>query len=67
MKLSSDGPSSLQVNLDSTEFGQDHKFTITVDPKGAIPESNESNNVLSVTVKLPTKVTGSGDVPCFAS
>jgi CARDB len=58
------GVTPMQVDLQAGDYNQDQQFTITVDPKNVIPETNENNNTLSVTVSLPSQPTSPTDVPC---
>jgi hypothetical protein len=63
--LSTDGAvTPMQVDLQASDYDQDQQFTLTVDPNNVIPESNENNNTLSVTVSLPSQPTSPTDVPC---
>ncbi len=53
------GPNNEAVNtaqfaLRSSDFGRTHTVTITVDSAGEVPETDEADNRISVTVALPS-------------
>ncbi|MFI5694699.1 hypothetical protein ACIA58_22790 [Kribbella sp. NPDC051586] len=58
------GSAPMTVALGSADYSQVHHFTLTLDPEGKIPETNESNNSLEVRVDLPTRPDSPSDVPC---
>lgn len=54
----------LQVDLSTGSYGRSHRFTITADPANETTERDESNNVLRITVDLPSRPSSATDVPC---
>ena len=54
----------MQVDLNTGDYGQSHRFTITADPDNTIVERDEANNELVVTVSLGDRPTTSGNVDC---
>ena len=55
---------AMQVDLNTDDYGQSHRFTITADPDNVIVERDETNNELVVTVSLGDRPTTSGNVDC---
>ena len=55
---------ALQVDLSLGDYDRRHEFTITVDPRNETVESDESNNVISITVDLADRPTTFVEVPC---
>jgi hypothetical protein len=55
---------AMQTPLRDGDFGRTHRFTITADPGNQVVERDESNNTLTVTVRLPARPDGAVDVPC---
>ena len=55
---------AMQVDLNTDDYGQSHRFTITADPDNTIVERDETNNELVVTVNLGDRPTTSGNVDC---
>ncbi|TCM35998.1 CARDB protein [Kribbella sp. VKM Ac-2568] len=54
----------MQVDLATDDYGRSHRCTVTVDPNNEIAEEDESNNVLSLRVSLPTRPKQAKDVFC---
>jgi CARDB protein len=54
----------MQVDLNTGDYGQSQRFTITADPDNTIVERDETNNELVVTVNLGDRPTTSGNVDC---
>ena len=54
----------MQVDLNTGDYGQSQRFTITADPDNTIVERDEANNELVVTVNLGDRPTTSGNVDC---
>ena len=50
--------------LDPDDYGRTHTVTVSVDPDNEVPESNEDNNQLTVTVALPAQPGSSQSLPC---
>ncbi|MBT2552014.1 hypothetical protein J7I89_02980 [Arthrobacter sp. ISL-5] len=59
-------PETVRVNVGASDFERVHTFTITADPKGTIPEVNESNNSVEVKVALPARNAVIQGEPCAA-
>lgn len=45
---------AVQVDVAPQDYGRVHRFTITADADGKVDESNEANNIRTVTVRLPS-------------
>jgi len=56
--------SALQVDLSSSSYNRDHRFVITADPDNQFVERDESNNGLTVTVRLPARPSTASNVSC---
>ena len=54
----------MQVDLNTGDYGQSQRFTITADPDNTIVERDEANNELVVTVNLGDRPTTGGNVDC---
>jgi hypothetical protein len=52
--------------LEPDDYGQTHIITVSVDPKNEVPEINEDNNQLTVTVGLPEQPASAQSLPCLA-
>jgi hypothetical protein len=52
--------STLTLGVPATDTGLTERYTLTVDPGDAIPESDEDNNTVTVEVTL----SGAGTIPC---
>lgn len=59
--------SPLQVDLSPADYGRVHRFTVTADPDGEIPERDEGNNQLEVVVDLPDRPDNAEDVACSSA
>lgn len=57
-------PTAVQIDLRPDDYGKPHLFTITIDPDGVIPERDESNNTLDVSLSLPSAGGQPQELPC---
>ncbi|MEN8582279.1 CARDB domain-containing protein [Burkholderia sp. RS01] len=64
--VSQSKPQAVRVDVTTSDFERVHTFTITADPKGTIPEVNESNNSVVLKVALPARDAVIQGEPCAA-
>ena len=50
--------------LDPDDYGRTHNVTVRVDPDNEVPESDEGNNELTVTVAVPAHPGSPQSLPC---
>jgi CARDB len=56
----------LALPLEPEHYGQTHVVTVRVDPDNEVPETDENNNQLTVSVDLPAEPASSQELSCAA-
>jgi hypothetical protein len=56
----------MALALQPEHYGRTHLVTVRIDPEDEVPETDEDNNQLTVSVQVPEQPASSQDLPCSA-